>query len=955
METLVLVLTDVQGSTRLWQDEAAAMDAAMRRHHAIVHGAVELHGGWRPVDQGEGDAVFAAFRSPREALAAAATVQRRLHAEPWPTCVPLRVRIGVHVGEVIARDGNLFGDAVNRCARLRGLGAGGQTLLSAAVHELVQDRLPEGASVSYLGEHRMKDLTRPERVWQLDLAGLPSDFPPLASLDRVTHNLPVQLTPFIGRVSELAGVVAAVRAHRLVTLTGFGGMGKTRIALQAAAELAGDAAVGEVWFVDLTSVTDASLVAGRIAEAIGLQVGAADPVDALVERFRATTGLLVLDNLEQVISCAPTVDALLTRASGLRVLGTSREALRLRSEIQVPVEPMQLPSAADAQSEKRLDEIESVRLFVDRACAVLPDFVITSATAPAVAEICRRLDGHPLALELAASRVKVLGVHQLLERLDSALTVLVAGVRDMPARHQTLRATIAWSYDALEEPEKQLLGRMSVLPSDAHLEMIEAVCGDGLDVLSSLEALVERSLVQVVPRAAARRFGLLGSVQAFAHERVGSHAAAVVRERHVDYIAQVLSSLQGADEASYRALHAEVRAELTHVRAALALLAGGSELRHAQLVADLQDTLIHKGLLGEMLGLALRGLEAARDLAPADADLQTRLITQAYFAEVNLGRSSPGRAAEVRDVARRAASPHVRALALALCVPRASSHGEVISLLDEVDAALALLPAHDPALEDERNNVAALALTYVDPEASMAAARAMTTEAKTIAQALSLARVHLGRGEGALALAAVDDVSSRQLTGEENPAFEMLISVTRARGLALLDRDDEATSLLDSALRDAQVVGLRIDLLCLAAAEVDRRAGRHDQALVALDRAARASASPGLIEWRRLVCRSRLGVDVSEAALADVRSLLAADQLYGRLELLGVLAERAVRIVEEGPERAAQVVGCIAAHRGRWVLPFSMDRDVQLLEARLLPTHAAAYEAGRELDPTEAW
>ena len=341
----MLVLTDVEGSTRLWQDEPDAMAAAMRRHHEIVHGAVAAHGGWRPPDQGEGDAVFAAFASATAAVAAVVQVQRELAAERWPTPVPLRVRIGVHVGEVRQRDGNLLGEPVNRCARLRGLGSGGQTLLSAPVFELVRDRLPAGTSATDLGEHRMKDLTRPERVHQLDIAGLESSFPPLTSLERARHNLPMQVTPFIGRADELAALVAAVRAHRLVTLTGFGGMGKTRLALQAAAGLAGDAEVGDVWFVDLATVTDPSLVPARVAEAAGVRFGAGDPAHALVAAFAGRPTLLVLDNLEQVLGCAWFVAELVAAAPAVRVLVTSREPLRVRAERQIPLAPMAVPEA----------------------------------------------------------------------------------------------------------------------------------------------------------------------------------------------------------------------------------------------------------------------------------------------------------------------------------------------------------------------------------------------------------------------------------------------------------------------------------------------------------------------------------------------------------------------------------------------------------------------------------
>ncbi|HVE73488.1 MAG TPA: adenylate/guanylate cyclase domain-containing protein, partial [Mycobacteriales bacterium] len=542
MDTVVLVLTDVQGSTRLWQDEPAAMDAAMVRHHEIIHGAVAEHDGWRPADQGEGDSVFAAFHSATAAVAAVAQIQRGLAAEPWPTSTPIRVRIGVHLGEVTERDGNLYGEPVNRCARLRSLGTGGQTLMSASVFEVVRDNLPAGTELTDLGEHRMRDLTRAEHVWQLDFPDLPQDFPALASLERALHNLPVQPSPLIGRATDLASVLGALRAHRLVTLTGFGGMGKTRLALQAAAELAVGDADG-VWFVDLAGVTDPSAVPSLIGRATGL--GGSD-ADSVIEAMTGQRLLLVLDNLEQVLGCAPFIAEMLARVPGVAVLATSRQPLRLRGEQEIPLTPLALPPLSGPQDAATLTRYAAVELFVERAMLVRPDFRVTDDNAPAVAAICQRLDGLPLAIELAAARVRMMTPQALLDRLDQALTVLTGGGRDMPGRHQTLRATIVWSYDLLEPGEKLLLDRVSVFSGPVAYEHVEAVCGETLDVFPALASLVEKSLVRTsLSEGGEYRYSLLASIEAFAREQLTAGGAdTALKDRHADHM---------IGEAAYRA------------------------------------------------------------------------------------------------------------------------------------------------------------------------------------------------------------------------------------------------------------------------------------------------------------------------------------------------------------------------------------------------------------------
>ncbi|MFN2625565.1 MAG: NB-ARC domain-containing protein, partial [Mycobacteriales bacterium] len=404
--TMVLVMTDVQGSTRLWSEAPGAMDAAMRRHHEVVHAAIDRNGGWRPADQGEGDSVFAAFASPTAAIAAVADIQAALAAEAWPAGAELKVRAAIHAGEVTRRDGNLYGDTVNRCARLRALAAGGQSLLSSAAYELVRDRLPDEVSVADLGEHRMKDLVRAERVWQLDVDGLPSRFPPLASLDRAQHNLPVQPTSFVGREREVAELIERVREHRLVTVLGFGGIGKTRLALQAGAELADGSGDG-VWFIDLMNISTADLVPSEIATVLGIRESGTGPEAAVLDFLADKRLLLILDNVEHVIDAADFIAQLLRHCPQVRIVATSREPLHVQGECQYALRTLTAPTVG-TETATELGTYEAVRLFIERAVAVRSDFAVTNDNAPAVAAICQRLDGHPLAIELAAARVKML-------------------------------------------------------------------------------------------------------------------------------------------------------------------------------------------------------------------------------------------------------------------------------------------------------------------------------------------------------------------------------------------------------------------------------------------------------------------------------------------------------------------------------------------------------------------
>src|SRR3954470_3103690 len=436
-----LLLADVEGSTRLWEAQPAEMTTALARLNSVVNEIVAAHDGVRPVEQGEGDSFVIAFARASDAVTAALDLQ-------LADLAPIRLRIGIHTGEVQLRDeGNYIGPAINRTARIRDLGHGGQTLVSQATHDLVVDRLPDKASLRDLGTHRLKDLARPERVHQLDHPDLARDFPALRSLDAYPHNLPVQLTSFIGRERELERLRALLADNRLVTLTGSGGAGKTRLALQVAADALAEHPDG-VWHVDLAPLTDPELLPIAVARALGLPD---DPTrtttETVVHRVGQKSVLLLLDNCEHLIAAsAAFAETLLRSCPGATVLGTSREPLGINGETAWRVPSLSLPDAAAGHAGS-----EAVQLFADRARQGRPGFAVTDENAAAVAEICRRLDGIPLAIELAAARVGVLTPVQIARHLSDRFRLLTTGSRTALPRQKTLRATLDWSYDLLTE------------------------------------------------------------------------------------------------------------------------------------------------------------------------------------------------------------------------------------------------------------------------------------------------------------------------------------------------------------------------------------------------------------------------------------------------------------------------------------------------------------------------
>ena len=508
--TVTFLFTDMEGSTRLLEASPIAYRAALVRHDAILERAIRDHGG--TVFERAGDSFAAAFASPNAAVRAALEAQLDLQRESWGEVGPVAVRMGLATGEVDLQGGQYFGLTVHRCARLMSCAHGGQVVLAAVTAALVRESLPEGVSLVDLGQHRLRDLTQPEHVYQLVGPGLATDFPRLRALTAVVNNLPRQATSFVGREQQRQAVGAILLRSdtRLLTLTGPGGTGKTRLALQVATD-ALDSFPDGVFFVPLASVTDPELVPSAIAQVLDVRETAGRPLVAgLQEYLEERQLLLVLDNFEQVVDAAPFVADLLAAPAPLKILITSRSVLRLYGEHEYPVPPLALPDRRTSPSAAHLTRFESVSLFVTRARAARPDFGLDDQNAPAVASICHRLDGLPLALELAAARIRALPPRALLDRMERRLPLLTGGARDLPARQRTLRDTIAWSYDLLEPGEQTLFRRLAVFHG-CTLEAIETVCaGDpprpgatsvalpplDIDILDGVASLVEKSLLR---------------------------------------------------------------------------------------------------------------------------------------------------------------------------------------------------------------------------------------------------------------------------------------------------------------------------------------------------------------------------------------------------------------------------------------------------------------------------
>ena len=523
--TITFVFTDIEGSTRLLQQLGDAFPAVLERHHRLLRDSFASEGGVEVMT--EGDSFFVVFTSAPAAIRAAVAAQRALASHDWPEGVAVKVRMGLHTGEGLKVGDNYGGLDVHRAARISAAGHGGQILVSGTTRALVEATLPGDTTLIDLGEHRLKDIELPERLFQISIEGLPQSFPPPRTVDARPNNLPVSLTTFIGREREVGAIAKLVEECRLVTLTGPGGTGKTRLSIEVGRELLPRFRDG-VFLVLLAAVTDPALVASEIADAVGIREEKEAPILETLKRELADRELLlVLDNFEQIVDAAPILSELLHGAPKLKCLVSSRIVLQTYGEQEYPVPPMSVPDPTRVADPAALEGYEAVALFVQRAKAVRPDFALTADNAAAVAGICEYLDGLPLAIELVASRVRLLGAAEILQRMKDGALGVAKGARDLPERQRTLRGAIAWSYDLLDDPLKALFCRLSVFRGGCSFAAADSICNRDeeldIDTLDGLSALIENSLIRRTEDAAGdARFRMLQTIREYGMELLES-------------------------------------------------------------------------------------------------------------------------------------------------------------------------------------------------------------------------------------------------------------------------------------------------------------------------------------------------------------------------------------------------------------------------------------------------
>jgi len=626
--TVTFLFTDLEGSTRLWEVHPEAMRGALARHDEILRAAVEQWDG--QVVKTTGDGLHAVFATAGDAMEAARVAQLALASEPWGATGPLRVRMGVHTGVAELRGGDYFGSALNRAARVMAIGSGGQVLVSNVTAELVGEALRGEVRLVDLGEYRLRDLSRPERVFQLMGPGLVEEFPTLRSIDVLPTNLPVQLTSFVGRAAEVKSIEDLLGEHRIVTLTGVGGVGKTRLAVQVAAESL-DRYPDGVWLVELASI-EAPRVVAVLAAAIGVDLQSGQTVESsLLDVLRTRSLLLVLDNCEHLVREVRRVaEVILRESGGVGLLVTSREGLRVAGE-----QLFSVPS---------LDDEAALRLFIERASAVDSTFVLGDRESETVARVCERLDGMPLAIELAAARVAMFSIDDLARRVEQRFRLLTGG-RGGVERHQTLRAAIDWSFDLLEPQERAVFARLSVFAGGCTLEAAEAVLGDDEvaadDVLELLSSLIDKSLVVVDRTRSVTRYDMLETIRQYAQERLVDGGADAVRARHARWYAEFARAagrgLYSPDEAMWLD---RLRGEIDNLEVAVSWAVAADE---TELAMRIGASFPRQGAARPLLGTAYLAELAMKVQGANQHPLRARAMAEAAWVEVTRGQVATGR------------------------------------------------------------------------------------------------------------------------------------------------------------------------------------------------------------------------------------------------------------------------------------------------------------------------
>jgi len=954
--TVTLLLADVEGSTRLWQTQPGEMSAAVARLDRVVSDLVAVHNGVRPVEQGEGDSFVVAFGRASDGVAFALQLQ-------LTSLSPISLRIGLHTGEVQLRDeANYVGPTINRAARLRDLAHGGQTVLSATTSDLLADGLPADAWMLDLGTHPLRDLPRPERVAQLCHADLRNDFPPLrAPKASATQHLPPQLTSFVGRGADIENVRQLVADNRLVTLTGAGGVGKTRLALQIAGQMDGDFGDG-VWYVDLAPITDPDVVPVAVTRALGLpdQAGRST-MDTLTREIAGRQMLIVLDNCEHLIdACAALTVALLGACPAVTILATSREPIRVAAEVAWAVPSLSL---AD----------EAITLFTDRARHVRPDFTVTEGNSAAVTEICRRLDGIPLAIELAAARVRALSSAQILDSLHDRFRLLTGGGRTAVRRQQTLRASVDWSHALLTEPERVLFRRAAVFLGGFELDAAESVCG-GSDVeryqtLDQLTLLVDKSLVAAQDGRRGTRYHMLETVRQYALEKLGeSGEADAVRARHRDHFTAMATLLDTPGRTDHQRRVEQAEIEIDNLRAAFAWCRESADIELAlQLASALQPLWLTRGRMQEGTAWfdAALGDATAYHVEVPRAVRARALADRATLDAAQNTHDNVDKALEALAIARELDDPALLVRALIGCGGLAAFDAAAAHAYFEEAHGLARALGDDWRLSQILGYQAFSAITARgDP----AAARAAGEEGRDVADAIGDgSSSRMSRWGVAMSMIWQGDVAeaialSRGLVVESEAAHDELWRMTSLLNLghmlAYAGDTSEARAAANAALDAAADLGefnqgfayAALAVATLAAGDVEASASAGETAwrlmnvqpelavvnVIPLAQVALAhgdltvarrwaddgvSVAPGMHRVLALATRTRVAIAQNdpEQAERDAREALTlAANLKGYLVISDVLESLAALAVGAGADReAARLFGAAQALRGR--------------------------------------
>ena len=792
--TVTLLLADVEGSTRLWETQPDAMKAAVARLDRTLADAVAAHRGVRPVEQGEGDSFVIAFARAADAVACALTLQQAPLA-------PIKLRIGLHTGDIQLRDeGNYIGPTINRTSRLRDLAHGGQTVLSGATEPLVVDQLPPDVSLTDLGTHALRDLPRPERVVQLCHPDLHNDFPPLRTANAVAaERLPVQLTSFVGRQAEMKGIREALADNRLVTLTDAGGAGKTRLAVQVAAELATDFADG-VWYVDLAPITDPEVVPVTVARALGLLDQPGEPtIDLLRRSIRDRRMLMLLDNCEHLLDAsADLITGLLSGCPALTLLTTSREPIGVAGEVSWRVPSLSLTD-------------EAIELFADRARRTKPDFRVTAANADTVTEICRRLDGLPLAIELAAARVRALSPTELLTSLHDTFRLLTGGARTAVRRQQTLRASVDWSHALLSEPEQALFRRLAVFYGGFDIDAAQAVGGgERYQVLDQLTLLVDKSLVIADDSPHGTRYRLLETVRQYAQEKLHeSREGNDVRIRHRDHYTAMAALLGAQADSDHQRRIEQAETELDNLRAAFAWSRESSDTELAMALASaLLPLWLSRGLMQEGRNWLVAVLtDADNENVEASAERAKASVVRVVLESFRAMTVDLDDAERTLAAARELGDPALVARALTACGLRAADDRESSVAYFAEAAALARDSGDSWWLGQTLALESMYALLFGEPVAIPVAAE----EALRIADSIGdkfvsrQCRYILGwaqvlRGELTEGLIQLRDVDE-ECTAARDAMFSMITSSVRAITLAYRGQIDAARTAAEVAFQ----------------------------------------------------------------------------------------------------------------------------------------------------------